>query len=58
MLAEGGPIRSVVELLAALPDHTVLCSHGDILMGTIDAADPAAVWNVEARPTTARAPRG
>jgi 8-oxo-dGTP diphosphatase len=35
-LAEGGRVREVVELLASLPDHSVLCSHGDIIPAVID----------------------
>ena len=37
VLAEHGPIPPVIELLEALPDNTALCTHGDILMGTIGA---------------------
>ena len=37
VLAEHGPIPPVLELLEALPDNTALCTHGDILMGTIGA---------------------
>src|SRR5215510_14747495 len=29
-LEEGAPVEPLVELMTALPDHTVLCSHGDI----------------------------
>jgi phosphohistidine phosphatase SixA len=37
VLAEGEPAWRVVELLAALPDDSVLCSHGDIIPAVIDA---------------------
>ena len=36
-LAEGGPSGPVLELLASLPDDSVLCSHGDIIPAVIDA---------------------
>ncbi len=35
-LAEGEPAWRVVELLTALPDDSVLCSHGDVVAGVID----------------------
>ncbi len=37
ILAEGNPAGRLLELLAALPDHTVLCSHGDLIPATIEA---------------------
>jgi phosphohistidine phosphatase SixA len=36
-LAEGEPFEPVLDLLTTLPDHTVLCSHGDIVPDVIDA---------------------
>jgi len=36
-LAEGGSFLAVVELLARVPDHTVLCSHGDVIPEVIAA---------------------
>jgi len=36
-LAEGGKIREVVEMLASLPDDSVLCTHGDVVPAVIDA---------------------
>ena len=36
-LAEGGNFDAVIELLHRLPDHSVLCSHGDVIPETIDA---------------------
>jgi phosphohistidine phosphatase SixA len=36
VLAEGEPAWRVVELLTALPDDSVLCSHGDIILAVID----------------------
>ena len=36
LLAEGAEPMDVVELLAALPDHSVLCSHGDIIPAVVD----------------------
>lgn len=36
-LAEGEPFGAVLALLDALPDGSVLCSHGDIVPDTIDA---------------------
>jgi phosphohistidine phosphatase SixA len=35
-LAEGHYAQEVIELMAALPDHSVLCTHGDILMAAIE----------------------
>jgi 8-oxo-dGTP diphosphatase len=37
VLAEGGPFEPVLELLATLPDHSVLCTHGDLVPATVDA---------------------
>jgi 8-oxo-dGTP diphosphatase len=36
-LAEAGPFEPVLGLLAGLPDHSVLCSHGDLIPDTLDA---------------------
>jgi phosphohistidine phosphatase SixA len=36
-LAEDNPTGPVVELLASLPEDSVLCSHGDIIPAVIDA---------------------
>ncbi len=36
-LAEGQPFEPVLDLLAALPDHAVLCSHGDLIPDTMHA---------------------
>src|ERR1700741_4238264 len=36
-LAEGASARQVVEILASLPDDSVLCSHGDVVPAVIDA---------------------
>ena len=38
-LAEGGSFRDVLEMLAALPDGSVLCSHGDVIPDTIAALE-------------------
>jgi 8-oxo-dGTP diphosphatase len=35
-LAEGEDPSAVVDLLEGLPDHAVLCSHGDIVTGAIE----------------------
>jgi phosphohistidine phosphatase SixA len=35
-LAEGESAGRVIELLTALPDNSVLCSHGDIIPAVID----------------------
>jgi phosphohistidine phosphatase SixA len=37
MLAEGHAVAEVLELLVALPDHAVLCSHGDLIPAVIEA---------------------
>src|SRR3954451_24978933 len=34
-LAEGRSVSGVLELLAALPDHAVACSHGDLIPAVI-----------------------
>jgi 8-oxo-dGTP diphosphatase len=36
-LAEGTPFEAVLELLAEVEEHTVLCSHGDVIMAAVDA---------------------
>ena len=36
-LAEGGRFEAVLAMLDALPEHAVLCSHGDVIPDTIDA---------------------
>jgi 8-oxo-dGTP diphosphatase len=36
-LAEGASFEPVLELLATLPDNSVLCSHGDVIPDTIAA---------------------
>lgn len=36
-LAEGQPFEPVLDLLATLPDHAVLCSHGDLIPDTMHA---------------------
>jgi len=37
LLAEEQDARAVIELMASLPDHAVLCSHGDLIPAVIDA---------------------
>ncbi len=37
MLSEGAAFEPVLELLVMLPDHTVLCSHGDLIPDVIGA---------------------
>jgi 8-oxo-dGTP diphosphatase len=37
MLAEGRPFEPVLELLVALAEESVLCSHGDVIPDTIEA---------------------
>jgi 8-oxo-dGTP diphosphatase len=37
VLAERSSFEHVVELLEQVPDHTVLCSHGDVIPDTIAA---------------------
>jgi len=36
-LAEGNPFEPVLELIATLPDGSVLCSHGDLIPATVEA---------------------
>lgn len=36
-LTEGAPFEAVLELFDTLPDHAVACSHGDVVLATIDA---------------------
>jgi 8-oxo-dGTP diphosphatase len=36
-LAEGNDFRGAIDLLSALPDGAVLCSHGDIVPAVIEA---------------------
>lgn len=36
-LAEGSRLDDVLELLAEVPDGAVLCSHGDVIPGLLDA---------------------
>jgi 8-oxo-dGTP diphosphatase len=38
-LREGGRFEEVLELLAALPDGTAVCSHGDVIPDTIAALE-------------------
>lgn len=38
-LAEGAPFEPVLELLAAVPDGAVLCSHGDLIPDTMAALE-------------------
>lgn len=35
-LAEGADSRTCIEWLLELPDHTVLCSHGDLIPDVVD----------------------
>lgn len=37
LLAEGSAFAPVIELLGEVPDHTVLCSHGDVIPDVISA---------------------
>jgi 8-oxo-dGTP diphosphatase len=37
LLGEGQRASAALELLAALPDYSVLCSHGDLIPALIDA---------------------
>jgi phosphohistidine phosphatase SixA len=39
MLAEGHNTHAVIELLASLPEYSVLCSHGDIIPAVIEALE-------------------
>ena len=36
VLAEGEPAAAVVEFMTALPDDSVLCTHGDVLPAVIE----------------------
>ena len=36
-LTEGTPFEAALDLLDEVPDHTVLCSHGDVILATVDA---------------------
>jgi 8-oxo-dGTP diphosphatase len=36
-LAEGRNVDAAIELLAALPDYAVACSHGDLIPAVVDA---------------------
>jgi 8-oxo-dGTP diphosphatase len=36
-LAEGAPLDQVLDLVATVPDNTVMCSHGDVIPDLIDA---------------------
>jgi 8-oxo-dGTP diphosphatase len=36
-LSEGAPFEPVLDLLGTLPDHSVLCSHGDVIQDAIEA---------------------
>lgn len=38
-LCEHEPVGPVLELLSGTPDHTVLCSHGDIIPATLRALE-------------------
>jgi 8-oxo-dGTP diphosphatase len=38
-LAEGHSAYEVLELMASVPDHAVLCSHGDVIPETIGALE-------------------
>jgi len=39
LLAESQHPGAVIELMASLPDHTVLCSHGDVIPAVIEALE-------------------
>jgi len=39
VLAEGRDVRPAIELLASVPDHTVLCSHGDVIPEVIQTLE-------------------
>src|SRR3954451_7160063 len=39
LLAEEQDARAVIELMASLPDHSVLCSHGDIIPAVIQTLE-------------------
>jgi phosphohistidine phosphatase SixA len=36
-LSEGAPFEPVLQLLSDLPDHSVLCSHGDLIPDVLQA---------------------
>jgi phosphohistidine phosphatase SixA len=36
-LAEGHTVNAAIELLVSLPDHAVVCSHGDVIPAVVDA---------------------
>ena len=36
-LSEGTPFEAALDLLDEVPEHTVLCSHGDVILATVDA---------------------
>jgi phosphohistidine phosphatase SixA len=38
-LAEGAPYEPVLELVLSLPDHAVLCSHGDLIPDVVAAVE-------------------
>jgi len=40
-LAEGAPIEPLLKLLEHLPTHSVVCTHGDMLHGIVDAIESA-----------------
>jgi 8-oxo-dGTP diphosphatase len=40
-LAEGAPIEPLLKLLEHLPIHSVVCTHGDMLHGIVDAIESA-----------------
>ncbi len=40
-LAEEAPIEPLLRLLEHLPTHSVVCTHGDMLHGVIDAIESA-----------------
>ena len=37
LLVEGVPFEPVLDLLGSLPDHSVLCSHGDVIQDVVEA---------------------
>jgi 8-oxo-dGTP diphosphatase len=36
-LSEGAPFEAALDLLEEVEDHTVLCSHGDVILAVVDA---------------------
>jgi len=36
-LTEGAPFEPVLAMLSTLPEHSVLCSHGDVIQDTMEA---------------------